>query len=272
VPTHEELWQSHRVMISTKPMSTFLARFNARFHELVEQWKQAPGAEMLQVVVVGSGVDSVELAFSLEQRRFELELPIDVRIVDGHSEILHDLPTTTIRKVKKLLHKRGIELSLGSPVVDCDDLGPSSLVLENGDRIRADLVIWVTEAAPPMAVRGFELPKSERGFLTIRPTLQSTAQVPVFVVGDVASLDGDDFPRSGLHAAQQAVVLQTNLERWFSGEPLAVYQSRRSSRSILSCGDGTAILNYNGICVHSKWAWRMKDHLDRSWVRRFQVK
>lgn len=272
VPSSEELWQSHRIMISAKPLSTFLARFHARFQELVEQWNQAPGTEMLQVVVVGGGAAGVEMAFCLEQRRYDLELPIDVRVVDAHPGILNGFPQTTVRKVKKLFHKRGIEVSPGSRVVDCDDMGPSSLVLENGERIRADLVIWVTGAAPPMSVRGFQLPKSSQGFLTVRSTLQSTANVPVFAVGDVADLVDSSIPKSDLSTARQAAVLQHNLANWFTGRPLAVYRPLRSALSLLSCGDGTAILSYKGFCFHGQWVWRLKDRIDRSWVRKYQMR
>ena len=55
VPAAEPLWQSHRILISVKPLSTFLQRFEVRFRELVEQWRMAPGPEMLQIVVVGAG-------------------------------------------------------------------------------------------------------------------------------------------------------------------------------------------------------------------------
>ena len=41
--------------------------------------------------------------------------------------------------------------------------------------------------APPAVLKGFDLPKSARGYLSVRPTLQSTADVPVFAAGDVRS-------------------------------------------------------------------------------------
>ena len=164
VPSAEPLWQSHRMMISVKPTSTFLDRFRARFQELVDQWNRAPGPEMLQVAVVGAGANGVELAFSLEQCRFDLELPIDVRVIDGNSEILPKFSRATVRCVKRLFKKRGIETSLGSRVVDVDDSGPSILVLENGQTIRADLVVWATDAAPPCHLRGSDFRNPLKGF------------------------------------------------------------------------------------------------------------
>ena len=272
VPAAEPLWQAHRILISVKPLPSFLPRFEVRFHELVEQWRAAPGPELLQIVIVGGGAAGIELALCLEQHKHELELPADVRIVDGNAAILPGYSPKTIRQVSKLLKLRGIDLHLGSPVIDCDDEGPSSLVLENGERIRADLVIWAAGASPPMALRGFELPKSERGFLAARRTLQTTADAPIFISGDTADIEGALVPKAGVYAVRQAPVLWKNLRRHFAGKPLVEYRPQRGFLSLMSCGDGTAILDYKGFTSHSAWAWALKDWIDRRWMKRFRVR
>lgn len=272
VPADEPLWQAHRILISVKPLGSFVQRFEVRFRELVEQWRAAPGPELLQIVIVGAGAAGVELALCLEQHKHELELPADVRLVDGNAEILPGYSPKTIRLVHKLLKLRGIDLHLGSPVIDCDDEGPSSLVLENGKRVRADLVIWAAGASPPMALRGFELPKSERGFLATRRTLQTTADVPIFVSGDVADIEGVLVPKAGVYAVRQAPILWKNLKRHFAGKPLVEYRPQKKFLSLMSCGDGTAILDYKGFTSHSGWAWMLKDWIDRRWIKRFRVR
>ncbi len=271
VPSAEPLWQSHRMMISVKPAATFLGRFRARFQELVDQWNRAPGPEMLQVAIVGAGANGVELAFSLEQYRFDLELPIDVRVIEGNSEILRQFSRATVRRVKRLFKKRGIETSLGSRVIDVDDSGPSTLVLENGETIRADLVIWATDAAPPMSLAGFRLPKSAQGFLKARQTFQSTDEVPVFIVGDAADFTGQPSSKGNTSSIRQAAALQENLVRWFDDQPLAEYRPKKSAMMLLGCGDQTAIMSYHGFCLHGRWVWWLKDMIDRRWVRKFQV-
>ena len=147
--------------------------------------------------------------------------------MDGSVALLAGYSPRTVRRVSKLLSLRGIDLHLGSPVIDCDDEGPSSLVLETGERIRADLVIWAAGASPPMALRGFELPKSERGFLKARRTLQTTANVPVFISGDTADIEGALVPKAGVYAVRQAPVLWKNLRRHFAGKRLVTAVLRR---------------------------------------------
>ncbi len=272
VPAAEPLWQSHRILISVKPLSTFLQRFDVRFRELVEQFRMAPGPELLQIVVVGAGAAGIEMALCLEQHKHELELPADVRVVDGNSQVLEGFSPRTVRKIEKLLKLRGIDLSLGSPVVDCEDEGPGVLVLENGNRIRADLVIWAAGAAPPMALRGFDLPKTNRGFLAARRTLQSTADVPVFVSGDSADIEACDIPKAGVFAVRQAPILWRNLQSYLNGQPLVDFRPQSGFLRIISCGDGTAVMDYKGFASHSSFAWSLKNWIDRGWVRKFQIR
>ena len=272
VPASEPLWQARRVLISTKPLSTFLQRFEVRFRELVEQWRLAPGPELLQIVVVGAGAMGVELALCLEQHKHELELPADVRLVDGQPAILNDFSRSAVRRLQNLLKLRGIDLSLGSPVVDCDDEGPPHLVLENGQRIRADLVIWAAGAAPPMALRGFDLPKSPVGFLAARSTLQTTTDAPVFITGDAADFEEFSLPKASVYSIRQAPVLWRNLHNLMADRPLVHYRPQSRFLRILSCGDGTALMDYQGMSSHSGWAWKLKNWLDYGWIKQFQVR
>ncbi|MDZ4685216.1 MAG: FAD-dependent oxidoreductase, partial [Planctomycetaceae bacterium] len=175
-----------------------------------------------------------------------------------------------VRLVRRLFDQRGIGIELGRRVVGCDDEGPSSLILDDGLRWPCDLAIWATGAAPPEVLRQFDLPKSERGFLLVRPTLQSTASVSVFVVGDAADWPSQHVPKAGVYAVRQGPVLWHNLRCWMAGEPLQNYEPQRGFLSLLSCADGTAILDYRGFAVRSRWAWWLKLAIDRQFVQRFR--
>ena len=266
----EDLCQTHRVIVALKPLPTFLSRLEHRLQELLAQWRQAPGSEHLQFAVVGAGAAGVELALCLEERSHRENWPAEILIVDGGAEILPGYSAGAIQRARKLCHKRAIRLRLGSAVVDCDEDGPAELALENGERIRVDLVIWAAGDAPPATLRGFPLPLSERGYLAVRPTLQSTADVPVFAAGDVADIQGRSCQKGPVHALRQGPILWENLRQWFrAGEPVE-YQPRHDFLSLLSCGDGTAILDYRGWSLRNRWMWTLKQHIDRKFVHRFQ--
>jgi len=269
VPAGEHVWQARRNVVGVKPLTTFIDRFENRFREMIHQRELDRSKERIQFSVVGAGVAGIELALCLEQRNHDRGLEADVCLIDGQPEILCGDSTRSIRKVRKLLKRRGIDLELGSRAVDFDDDGPGMIVLENGKRIRSDLAIWATGPSAPVSLSGFELPKSESGFLATHRTLQSTHGGPIFVSGDVAEIEGLSVPKSGVYSVRQGPVLQSNLHRYLSNLPLLKFQPQVNSLSLLACGDETAILRYGGFTVHSRWAWYLKNWIDQSWVKRF---
>jgi selenide,water dikinase len=266
----EDLCQTHRTIVAVKPVATFLSRWELRLQELLNQRRDAPGPEALRFAVVGGGAAGVELALCLQERARREGWRAEIRLIEASSEILPGRAPGTIWRARALFRKRGIGVQLGAQVVDCDEEGPTELVFENGSRTRVDLVIWAAGSAPPASLRGFQLPLTSRGYLAVRPTLQTTADAPVFAVGDVAEIVGHRIPKSGVFAVRQAPVLWENLRQWFrAGEPME-YQPQRASLSLLSCGDGTAIADYNGWSLRSRWMWTLKKWIDRRFVQRFR--
>lgn len=266
----EDLCQTHRSIVAVKPLATFLGRLELRLQELLTQWKQAPGPEYLQLVVVGGGAAGVELALCLEERAHREGWHAQVQLIAAGPEILPGYSPRAVRLVRKLCKQRSIEILLGATVAACDEDGPTELVFDTNDRHRVDLVIWAAGAAPPGHLRGYQLPLSDRGYLAVRPTLQSTADAPVFAAGDIADVVGRPCPKAGVYSVRQGPVLWENLREWFRcGEPVE-YLPQERFLSLLSCGDGTAILDYKGWSLRSSWMWSLKKSIDRRFVRRFQ--
>jgi selenide,water dikinase len=154
-------------------------------------------------------------------------------------------------------------------VVDCDEDGPSALMLADGSHLRCDFAIWTTVATPPAVLRDFPFPRSPQGFLQVDRTLRVSEDVPVFAAGDIA-----DFPepiaKAGVYAVRQGPILWHNLRAVLTGHPLKVYEPQRDFLTLLACGDGTAILDYKGWAIRSRWAWWLKCAIDKAFVRRFQ--
>ncbi len=266
----EDLCQTHRSIVAVKPLATFLGRLELRLQELLTQWKQAPGPEYLQLAVVGGGAAGIEIALCLEERAHREGWHAQVQVIDAGSEILPGYSPRAVRLVRKLCKQRSIEILSGATVAACDEDGPTELVFDTGGRHRVDLVIWAAGAAPPGHLRGYQLPLSDRGYLAVRPTLQSTADAPVFAAGDIADIVDCPCPKAGVYSVRQGPVLWENLRQWFRcGEPVE-YQPQEKFLSLLSCGDGTAILDYKGWSLRSSWMWLLKKSIDRRFVRRFQ--
>lgn len=251
----ENLCQTHRTLVGLQPRATFRARLESRLAELIQQHRAAPGPDPLQFAVVGSSPAAVEFALCLAERIRREQWRADIRLIDASSELLPGWSAGAIRQVHHLCRQLGITVQLGSPVVDCDEDGPCELLLETGERLRVDLVIWATGTAPPNLLRNYPLPRSTEGWLDVEQTLRTKADLPFFAAGEImgaeqGAITGD--------AAAQAKLLGDNLRRWFRREPLLPLQPIATGPKLLTCGDGTAILDHHGWSFRSLLFWRWK--------------
>ena len=94
----------------------------------------------------------------------------------------------------------------------------------------------------------------------------------MFAVGDCGTFA--QFPaiaKSGVYAVREAPILWHNLLAAARGRPLMRYRPQRSFLSILNTADGRALLRYKGLRSWSRWAWWLKDRIDRGFMRRYQT-
>jgi NADH dehydrogenase FAD-containing subunit len=110
------------------------------------------------------------------------------------------------------------------------------------------------------------------GHALVDPTLQCPGHDDVFAAGDCAAwIAGETLPKAGVYAVRQGPVLAHNLRARASGGPLRRYRPQRDFLSLLNLGDGTAVASKWGAAARGRWAFRLKDWIDRRFVRRLQV-
>ena len=112
----------------------------------------------------------------------------------------------------------------------------------------------------------------ERGFVRVRDTLQVEGHDALFAVGDCASLASAPWvPKAGVYAVRQGPVLTENLRLALSREPLRRYRPQRDFLALLNVGERRALGAKWGAAFGGARAWRLKDAIDRRFMRRFQV-
>jgi selenide,water dikinase len=133
------------------------------------------------------------------------------------------------------------------------------------------LVIWATGASGPALLSESGLPVDERGFLRVGNDLRCKEFPEIFAAGDCATLAAHPhLPKAGVYAVRQGPVLTQNLRLAARGiHRLQVYTPQSRFLSLLNVGDGTAILSYAGLALHGKWAWRLKDFIDRRFIDKY---
>lgn len=242
----------------------------------------------LRAAVAGAGAAGVELAFTL-QHRLRAEVgegaAVEVTVLGDSGGVLPGASRAIARRANKEARRRGIRLRGGCRAVALEEKRSAlAVVLEGGERVDCDLAVWATGAAPPPLLAALPLPRDARGFLRVGATLQSPACGNIFAAGDCAALDtAPDLPKAGVYAVRAGPVLETNLRRRLhalralqdtalrAAPRLRRFRPQRDFLALLNLGGGRVLGGKWGMAASGRALWRLKDRIDRRFVRRFRV-
>jgi NADH dehydrogenase FAD-containing subunit len=232
--------------------------------DLVDRIASLPKAGRL--AVVGAGAAGFELACCVRERISRVTgSPPRTVLLDGGDRILPGAGRMLRRVAERAARARSIELRVGARATA---VHPGAIELTNGEALETDLVLWVTGAAAHDFLREAALPHDTPGFVRIAPSLQVEGRRDLFAVGDCASLPGT--LKAGVYAVRQGPVLAANLRAALVGAPLRDYVPQHDFLQLLNLGDGSAIAAKWGLAAHGRWAMRLKDRIDRSWMARYR--
>jgi pyridine nucleotide-disulfide oxidoreductase family protein len=248
--------------LPTRPIGDFAHRADA----LIEHARRR---SPLRLVIVGAGAGGVELAFAFRARFDLLGLrESSVTLLESGARILPGYPDPAARRIERNAAARGVGIRLDSPVLGAVAGG---LILEGGETLACDAFVWVAGSASLPLFDGSGLERDEGGFVTVRETLQAPGHDEIFATGDCASLLGASrVPKAGVYAVRQGPVLAHNLLARVTGRPLRLYRPQRDFLSLMNLGDGRAVAVKWGRAAEGAWAWRLKDAIDRAFVRRYR--
>lgn len=246
-----------------RPMS-HAVRLHARLGEMVE----AARGEVVRVTVVGGGAAGVEIALALHQRLSAGGVFPDLTLVEAGSTLLPGFSQRVRVRARRILENRGVSVLTDARVV-C--VSTDAVHLATGSSIPSSLVVWLTGAAAPALIRDAGLPTDARGFLVVDDTLRAVDGSPIWGAGDcVALARAPNLAKAGVYAVREAPVLDANLRAALQGRPFQRYRPQRSFLALLNTADGRALLRWGPFVGHSRAAFRLKDRIDRAFVRRYQ--
>jgi len=238
--------------------------------------RTADGTEGRRAVVVGAGAAGVEvacaLATALDRVRPRVAdedavtlLEAGPRILPGESRRVHD-------RARAVLEGRGIDIRCRARVTAVDAGGVSIEALGRSSHLPAALTVWVTGAAPPPLLATLARPTDERGFLLVDETLRSPADERIYGAGDCVTLaHRPETAKAGVYAVRQAPVLWASLTAAIADSAqLPAYRPQKQFLSILNTADGRALLRWRGFVSHSRWAWKLKDWIDRRFLGKYR--
>ena len=226
----------------------------------------------LTIIVGGAGFTGIEFLGELGNRVPELckefDIPqekVRVLCVEAAPMVLPGFDPQLVEYAKTQLSKKGIEFSIGTPVVEAT---PEGVNIKKGEDefefIKAGTVVWAA------GVRGNKLVEtsgieSNRARIAVRKDMRAPGFDDVFVVGDCAFLlneeAGRPYPPTAQIAMQQAVTIAKNIKHLIKGEDTEtfVYVDRGA---VCSLGHEDAIGDAMGRKFTGKTASALKKVVD----------
>lgn len=236
--------------------------------ELAERQKALSGkCEPLNFVVVGAGPTGVELAGALAEiarqalvRDFRAIDPAQARIIllEGGPRVLPTYPEDLSRSAEEQLRGLGVEVRT-STLVTAIEPG----LLRIGDSVLpAAVTLWAAGvlASPLGAALG--APLDRVGRVRVEPDLSLPGHPEVFVIGDLATLNGEDgkpLPGVAPVAIQQGRATAENIARDLGARALRSEPRRnfryRDRGNLATIGRAAAVADFGRIRLSGLIAW-----------------
>jgi len=217
---------------------------------------------LLTFVVIGGGPTGVELAGALgEISRYTLATEFDridptwarIFLFEAAPRILLSFPESLSRKATGFLNQVGVQVRTDTLVTEVDADG----VVAGGRRIRSATVLWAAGVAASTIGKSLGTELDRAGRVLVQPDLSVKEFPNVFVIGDLAALNGKDGkPLPGLAqvAMQQGRLAGANIRRRIAGEPAEPFVYRDKG-NLATVGRNRAIAEIRGFRLAGFSAW-----------------
>ena len=257
---------------AVKPIS----QFYQQWQQLLVRMQQAD--QPLQIAMVGAGAGGFELICAMhsawqknqsaEQQAHKFHWVVaGKRILSGHNERVQKQAIDYCQKMHIDIH---YEFKVEKVTLD-SIISKATVNTTSSKTLRTDMVIWCTGVSPAKWPGTAGLALDERGFIAVDDCLRSLSHPEVFAAGDVATQVASPRPKAGVFAVRQAPVLFDNLCRAILQRPLKKHRPQQHFLSLLATGNQQAIASRGPWCISGHFIWRIKDHIDRTFMRKLNV-
>ncbi len=239
-----------------KPISSLVSNLS-KIDNILENKKN-------KIVIIGGGVASYELAFSLKRR---YKSPLKITILGKKILKEKNLNNKTKNKLKKIAENLSIKQYSGKVI----SISGKYLTLDNGNKIDFDISLISTGASIEPWLLESNLIKDEKGFITVNNHLLSINDKNIFVTGDACSLENKPKPKSGVMAVRHGETLKENIFLKLTGKNLIKFRPQVNWLYLIGTYKNYALLNYFFLSFHNRWCWGLKVWIDKNFINKFKL-
>ncbi len=244
--------KEHAIMLDTQVQAEKFNRrlLNACVRAQAQEGPVRPG--QLHVTIIGAGATGTELSAELHRTvrgiaqfgldKIEPEKDIRITLIEAAPRIVPALPERISDATTEILKKLDVDIRTNSRVTR---VRADGVELQSGDFIPSELVVWAAGVKGPAVLKDLDgLETSRMDTLVVKPTLQTTRDENIFVLGDCAYLvpegDTQPIPPRAQAAHQMASHVYRQIRRKLENEPLEPFKYRDFG-SLVSLGEYSTV-------------------------------
>ena len=233
-------------------------------YSFIERLRELEQSNATEIGIVGAGAGGYELAMAIAHR-FR-DNPMNIHWFLRGERALSDRS----RRVGELALKHALDAGIHiHRKFDVERVESNCLFATDGRSQQFEQLLWCTAATAPEWPRQSGLEVDDRGFVATNKYLQSRSHPDVFASGDIGTQIDSPSAKAGVFAVRQASILLNNVRAQIKEEPLRVFVPQTDFLSLVSTGKKHAIGSRSGLSFAGKWVWKLKHHIDQSFMNKF---
>ncbi|NOK58901.1 MAG: NAD(P)/FAD-dependent oxidoreductase [Chloroflexi bacterium AL-W] len=234
------------------------------FERAVREADEAERHKLLTLVVVGGGPTGVELAgafIELISHVLRKDYPmLDVNqarviLVEASDRVLAPFNASLRKSAHKRLEQMGVEVQFNKMVTQVNN---GLIEFKDGTQIEAGTVVWTAGVRGAMLADHLDTDLGRGARVKIEPTLNVPQHSDVFVIGDMAYLEGykgnQPYPMVAPVAVQQGKQAAKNIMAQLDNRPMQTFRYFDKGQ-MATIGRKSAVLESFGLRLTGFLAW-----------------